>query len=61
MVIAAIDSDQARADALTAWRRAYWRATYPFNLEGAYVNFIMDDEVQGRVQATYANNYTRLA
>jgi Berberine and berberine like len=34
---------------------------WPFNLEGAYVNFMMDDEVQGRVQATYGDNYVRLA
>jgi len=45
MVIAAIDSDQARTEALRAWRRAYLRATYPFNMEGAYVNLMMDDEV----------------
>ena len=32
-----------------------------FNLEGAYVNFMMDDEVDGRVQATYGDNYRRLA
>ena len=39
----------------------YWKAIHPFNLEGAYVNFMMDDEVQGRVQATYGENYKRLA
>ena len=33
---------------------------HPFNLEGAYVNFMMDDEVEGRVQATYGENYKRL-
>ena len=43
------------------WGRAYWKAIHPFNLEGAYVNFIMDDEVLGRVQATYGDNYARLA
>ena len=42
------------------WGRAYWTAIHPFNLEGAYVNFMMDDEVQGRVQATYGENYERL-
>jgi FAD/FMN-containing dehydrogenase len=60
MVIAAIDADPAQADALRAWGRAYWTAIHPFNLEGAYVNFMMDDEVQGRMQATYGDNYTRL-
>ena len=41
--------------------RAYWKAVHPFNLAGAYVNFMMDDEADGRVQATYGDNYARLA
>ena len=60
MVIAGIDSDPKWADALTTWGRAYWRAIHPFNLEAAYVNFMMDDEADGRVQATYGENYKRL-
>src|SRR6202045_2700295 len=61
MVIAGIDADPKQADALKTWGRAYWAAIHPFNLQGAYVNFMMDDEVQGRVQATYGENYERLA
>jgi FAD/FMN-containing dehydrogenase len=61
MVIAAIDGDPNKAAALKAWGREYWRAVHPFNLEGAYVNFLMDDEVDGRVQAAYGENYKRLA
>ncbi|MBI2565896.1 MAG: FAD-binding oxidoreductase [Candidatus Schekmanbacteria bacterium] len=61
MVIAGIDSDPRSAGALRAWGRSYWTAIHPFNLEGAYVNFLMDDEVDGRVQATYGDNYKRLA
>jgi hypothetical protein len=61
MVIAGIGSDPAQAQALKTWGRAYWQAVHPFNLEGAYVNFLMDDEVDGRVQATYGENYERLA
>jgi FAD/FMN-containing dehydrogenase len=60
MVIAAIDPDPKNADALKAWGRAYWQAVHPFNLDGAYVNFMMDDETAGRVQATYGENYARL-
>jgi hypothetical protein len=60
MVIAAIDPDPGKAEALKSWGRRYWNAVHPFNLEGAYVNFMMD-EPDGRVQATYADNYTRLA
>lgn len=61
MVIAGIDSDPNRADALKTWGRAYWKAVHSFNLEGAYVNFMMDDEADGRVQAAYGENYERLA
>ena len=61
MVVAGIDPDPKNADALKTWGRAYWKAVHPFNLEGAYVNFMMDDEVDGRVQATYGENYARLA
>jgi hypothetical protein len=61
MVIAGIDPNPAQADALKEWGRGYWRAIHPFNLEGAYVNFLMDDEAQGRVQASYGDNYRRLA
>ncbi len=61
MVIAGIDPDPKNADALKTWGRAYWKAVHPFNLEGAYVNFMMDDEADGRVQASYGENYARLA
>lgn len=61
MVIAGIDPDPGQADALKAWGRAYWKTIHPFNLEGGYVNFMMADEVQGRVQETYGGNYRRLA
>ena len=61
MVIAGIDGDPGQADALKRWGRTYWAAIHPFNLEGAYVNFMMEDEVQGRVQAAYGENYQRLA
>ena len=61
MVIAGIDADPKQADALKTWGRAYWTAIHPFNLEGAYVNFMMDDEVQGRIQASYGENYNHLA
>ena len=61
MVIAGIDPDPKGADALKAWGRAYWKAVHPFNLAGGYVNFMMEDEAEGRVAATYGENYRRLA
>jgi hypothetical protein len=61
MVIAAIDPDPGKAKALKTWGRRYWNAVHPFNQPGAYVNFMMDDETDGRIQAAYGDNYQRLA
>ena len=61
MVIAGIDKDPRKAEELKRWGREYWQAVHPFNMEGAYVNFMMDDEGDARVQATYGENYPRLA
>ena len=61
MVIAAVDSNPQQAGALTRWGRAYWDAVHRFNPGGAYVNFMMDDEGEARVQASYGGNYARLA
>jgi FAD/FMN-containing dehydrogenase len=61
MVIAGIDADPNKAGALKAWGREYWKAVHPYNLDGVYVNFMMDDEADGRLRATYGDNYVRLA
>jgi FAD/FMN-containing dehydrogenase len=61
MVIAAIDSNPQQAGALTRWGRAYWQAVHKFNPGGAYINFMMDDEGEERVKASYGDNYVRLA
>ena len=60
MVIAAIDPDPAVADRLKSWGRAYWKAVHPYNLGGAYINFMMDDEADDRLRATYGDNFGRL-
>jgi FAD/FMN-containing dehydrogenase len=60
MVICGIDADPGKASDLKSWGRAYWEAVHPYNLGGAYVNFLMDDENAGRVEATYGPNYERL-
>jgi len=60
MVIAGISPDPSQAGALKSWGRAYWKAVHPFNLAGAYVNFMMDDEADDRIQATYGENYAKL-
>jgi FAD/FMN-containing dehydrogenase len=59
-VIVGVDPDPANADAITRWCKDYWLALHPHSAGGAYVNFMMD-EGQERVQATYRDNYARLA
>ena len=53
--------DPTKAPVLKQWVRDYWEAVHPFNLEGAYANFMMDDEGEARVKAAYGDNYHRLA
>jgi hypothetical protein len=60
MVIAAIDPDLAKAAALKRWGRAYWEAVNPFTTGGGYVNFMMGDEGDARLKATYGGNFDRL-
>ncbi|WP_245892992.1 FAD-binding oxidoreductase [Devosia naphthalenivorans] len=60
MVIAAIDANPQMAGSLTRWGRDYWEAVHQFNPGGAYVNFMMDDEGEARVRASYGDNYQRL-
>jgi len=60
MVIAAIDPDPAKADALKRWGRAYWDAVSPYTTGGGYVNFMMGDEGDARIKATYGGNLDRL-
>ncbi|GLQ57144.1 FAD-binding oxidoreductase [Devosia nitrariae] len=61
MVIAGIDANPQQAGSLTRWGRAYWEAVHKFNPGGAYVNFMMEDEGEARVKASYGDNYARLA
>jgi hypothetical protein len=59
-VIVGVDPNPANAPKITEWCKNYWEALHPFSAGGAYVNFMMD-EGQDRVQATYRDNYPRLA
>jgi FAD/FMN-containing dehydrogenase len=60
MVICGIDPRPEKAPLLRKWGREYWQAVHPYNAAGAYVNFMMDDEADGRVRATYGANYPAL-
>ena len=60
MVISGIDPNPQKAGEVTRWTKDYWEAVHPFDLAGAYPNFMMDDEADGRLKATFGDNYARL-
>ena len=60
-VIVGADADPANTDRIINWVRAYWDAVHPYSAGGAYVNFMMEEEGDERVKASYRDNYTRLA
>jgi FAD/FMN-containing dehydrogenase len=60
-VIVGVDPDPANKDRIAAWAKNYWEALRPYGAGGAYVNFMMDDEGENRIRATYGDNYERLA
>jgi FAD/FMN-containing dehydrogenase len=59
-VIVGVDPDPANAGAITTWCKEYFDALHSYSAGGAYVNFMMD-EGQERVQASFRDNYDRLA
>ncbi len=60
-VIVGVDPDPANKDRIVDWARQYWSAVHPYSAGGAYVNFMMEEEGQERVKASYRDNYERLA
>lgn len=59
-VIVGVDPDPSNAEKITNWCKDYWNALHPHSMGGAYSNFMMDDEGQDRVKASYKDNYDRL-
>ena len=60
VVIVGIDPNPANKDQITKWCKGYFDALHPYSAGGAYVNFMMD-EGQERVEASFRDNYARLA
>jgi hypothetical protein len=60
-VIVGVDPDPKNADKITRWCKDYWEGLHPYSAGGAYSNFMMNDEGQERVKASYGLNYARLA
>jgi FAD/FMN-containing dehydrogenase len=61
MVIVGVGPDAGQAGALKKWATDYWTAVHPYDLGGAYPNFMMDDEGDARVKASFGDNYPRLS
>ncbi len=59
-VIVGVSHDPADNNRMTAWAKAYWEALHPFSAGGAYVNMMMEEGAE-RVQASYGDNFDRLA
>jgi hypothetical protein len=59
-VIVGVDPDPANKDRIIEWARTYWEALHPYGAGGAYVNFMMENEGQDRIRASYQNNYNKL-
>jgi FAD/FMN-containing dehydrogenase len=59
MIICGVHRDPAKADTIKTWAREYWQALRPYNMQGVYVNFMME-ETKDRIKATYGDNYDRL-
>ena len=59
-VIAAVFPAAAQIPQGRQWVRDYWSALHPHSAGGSYVNFLMEDEGEDRVTASYRDNYGRL-
>jgi hypothetical protein len=60
-VIVGVDPDPANREKITSWSKQYWEDLKDHSLTGAYINFMMDDVGQKRVEDSYRGNYSRLA
>ena len=60
VVIVGVDPNPANKDQITNWCKGYFDALHPYSAGGAYVNFMME-EGQERVEASFRENYARLA
>lgn len=60
LVIVGVDPSPANGPTVTKWCKEYFDAVHPYSAGGAYVNFMME-EGQERVQASFRDNYARLA
>lgn len=60
MVIVGITNDANEKEKIINWAKSYWADLHPYSMGGAYVNFMMEEGAD-RVQASYGDNYKKLA
>lgn len=61
LVIVGVSPDAADRKFIRDWATDYWKDVHPHDLAGAYPNFMMTDEGEARLHATFGGNYAKLA
>ncbi len=61
VIVGGWEPDPDLDDVNIAWVRNAWQSLRPFSTGGVYINFQTADEGQDRVQASYGQNFERLA
>jgi Berberine and berberine like len=58
--VAGIDLDPLKAGQLKEWATPYWKGVHPYDLAGAYTNFMMGGDGEERIKVSFGDNYPRL-
>lgn len=61
LVIVGVSPDPSDKQSIREWATDYWKAVHPHDLAGAYPNFMMADEGEARLHATFGSNFAKLA
>jgi FAD/FMN-containing dehydrogenase len=61
LLIEARWSNPDRDEEHIEWTRAFHEAMQPYTTDGVAMNFLTEDESEGRIRASYGSNYGRLA
>jgi Berberine and berberine like len=59
-MVAGIDPDPLKAGQLKEWATPYWKGVHPYDLAGAYTNFMMGGDGEERIKVSFGDNYPRL-
>ena len=57
---AGIDPDPLKAGQLKEWATPYWKGVHPYDLAGAYTNFMMGGDGEERIKVSFGDNYPRV-